>query len=607
MVTPGSAGTFYLRSRRPLGPYARHIADRLEYWAQHPIASTRTFLAERDSDGRWRRVGYADALQVVRGLAQAFLDRDLSVERPILILSGNSIDHAMVALAAMYIGIPYAPIAPAYSLRATDLTTLRRIFDSVRPGLVFAADGASFEKALTQIVPGSPGGIDVVASSSMPTTIDATPLAVLQATPVSDAVDAARSRVNPDTIAKILFTSGSTGKPKGVINTQRMLCSNQEMLRSALPFLADQPPVLCDWLPWNHTAGGNHNFGIALDNGGTMYIDEGRPTPQQFAATLRNLREVPCTAHFQVPRFYEMLLPHLRSDAVLREIFFKDLKLLFFAAAGLGQRFWDELRDVSIAACGEELLIMSGFGSTETGPYAMSTGANGARAGVVGLPAPGLDLKLVPVGAKLEARMRGPNITPGYWGDEALTRAAFDAEGYCCLGDAMRFVDSTDPAKGLMFDGRLAEDFKLSTGTWVNVGPLRARIVAAAAGLAQDVVVTGHDRDFAGALIFPNLAECRSAAGLPSTVPPTEIVQAPDVVRRFEEALKALARDSTGSSTFVARAMLVEDPPSLDAGEITDKGSLNQRAVLQHRAALVEDLHAASPSPRVISCEVPIR
>jgi feruloyl-CoA synthase len=365
--------------------------------------------------------------------------------------------------------------------------------------------------------------------------------------------------------------------------------------------------VLCDWLPWNHTAGGNHNFGIALDNGGTMYIDEGRPTPPQFPATLRNLREVPCTAHFQVPRFYEMILPHLRSDAVLRETFFKDLKLLFFAAAGLGQRFWDELRDISIASCGEELLIMSGFGSTETGPFAMSTGVRSARAGMVGLPAPGLDLKLVPVGAKLEARMRGPNITPGYWGDEALTRNAFDAEGYCCLGDAMRFIDPADPAKGLLFDGRLAEDFKLSTGTWVSVGPLRARIVAAAAGLAQDVVITGHERSFAGALIFPNLAECGTLAGLPSTAPPTDIVRAPDVVRRFQDALRTLARDSTGSSTFVARAILLEDPPSLDAGEITDKGSLNQRAVLHQRATLVEDLHAASPSLRVISCEVTTR
>jgi feruloyl-CoA synthase len=416
MVTPGSAGTFYLRSRRPLGPYAAHITDRLEYWALHPTAGRRTFLAERDFDGGWRHVTYADALSVVRRLAQAFLDRGLSAERPILILSGNSIDHAMVALAAMHVGIPYAPIAPAYSLRATDLTTLRRIVDSVRPGLVFAADGASFERALTQVVPAA---VDVVASSSMPATVDATPLADLEATPASNAVDAARSGGNPDTIAKILFTSGSTGKPKGVINTQRMLCSNQEMLRSVLPFLADSPPVLCDWLPWNHTAGGNHNFGIALDNGGTMYIDEGRPTPLQFAATLRNLREVPCTAHFQVPRFYEMLLPHLRSDAVLRETFFKDLRLLFFAAAGLGQRFWDELREMSIAACGDEVLIMSGFGSTETGPYAMSTGTKAARAGMVGLPAPGVDLKLVPVGDKLEARMRGPNITPGYWGDDS--------------------------------------------------------------------------------------------------------------------------------------------------------------------------------------------
>ena len=288
MVTPGSAGTFYLRSLRPLGPYAGHIADRLEYWAQHPIASTRTFLAERDADGRWRRVAYADALHVVRGLAQAFLDRGLSVERPILILSGNSIDHAMVALAAMYVGIPYAPIAPAYSAAGQDLTTLRRILDSVRPGLVFAADGASFEQGVDRDRPWRPWKLwkpwkhRRVASSSMPTTIDATPLAVLQATPVSDAVDAARSRVNPDTIAKILFTSGSTGKPKGVINRQRMLCSNQEMLRSALPFLADQPPVLCA-APWNHTAGGNHNFGIALDGGNRCTLTKGRPTPLQFA------------------------------------------------------------------------------------------------------------------------------------------------------------------------------------------------------------------------------------------------------------------------------------------------------------------------------------
>jgi len=364
--------------------------------------------------------------------------------------------------------------------------------------------------------------------------------------------------------------------------------------------------VLCDWLPWNHTAGGNHNFGLVLYNGGTLYIDEGKPAPAQFAATVRNLREVPCTAHFEVPRFYEMLMPHLRSDAVLREAFFRDLKLIFYAAAGLGQKFWDELRDVSLQACGEELLIMTGFGSTETAPFALTTGPDGAFAGMVGFPAPGLEVKLAPVGSKLEARVRGPNITPGYWHDEALTAAAFDEEGFYCLGDAMRFVDPDAPAQGLIFDGRLAEDFKLSTGTWVSVGPLRARILAAAAGLAQDVVITGHDREFAGALVFPNMAVCRDMAGLAADAPAREVLTHPAVLGGFQNVFTGLARESTGSSTFVARAIVLDQPPSLDAREITDKGSINQKVVLQQRAALVDELYASTPSPRVILA-VPLR
>ena len=379
-----------------------------------------------------------------------------------------------------------------------------------------------------------------------------------------------------------------------------MLCSNQEMIRTVLAFLGDAPPVLCDWLPWNHTAGGNHNFGLVLYNGGTLYIDEGRPAPALFAATLRNLREVPCTAHFEVPRFYEMLMPYLRSDAVLRESFFRDLKLIFYAAAGLGQKFWDALREVSLQACGEELLIMTGFGATETAPFAFTTGPEGAFAGMVGFPAPGLEVKLAPVGAKLEARVRGPNITPGYWHDEALTAAAFDEEGFYKLGDAMRFVDADEPSKGLVFDGRLAEDFKLSTGTWVSVGPLRARILAAAGGLAQDVVITGHDREFAGALIFPNLAACRDVAGLPPDASADRVLESAPVMLGFRDALAGLAQDSTGSSTFVARALLLDQPPSLDAREVTDKGSINQKVVLERRAALVEELYAPTPSARVL-------
>ena len=588
-------GVVYMRSKRPLGPHDVRLTDSLERSAAD--APDRTFLAERAADGEWRHLTYAQALAGVRSLAQALLDRQLSVARPLLILSGNSIDHGLLALAAMYVGVPYAPIAPAYSLQARDFTSLRQVFDRMRPGLVFAADGARFERALTSVLPPD---VELAVSTSAPAMLRATAFASLAATAPTPAVDAARDAVGPDTIAKVLFTSGSTGRPKGVINTQRMLCSNQEMLRSVLLFLTDAPPVLCDWSPWNHTAGGNHNFGLVLYNGGTLYIDDGKPTPAQFASTLRNLREVPCTAHFAVPRVYEMLMPHLRSDAVLRETFFRNLQLLFYAAAGLGQRFWDELRDVSIEACGEEILIMTGFGCTETAPFAFSTGVEGAFAGMVGFPAPGLDVKLAPVGAKMEARARGPNITPGYWDDEELTRQAFDEEGYYRLGDAMRFVDPRDPASGLVFDGRLAEDFKLSTGTWVSVGPLRSRILAAAGGCAQDVVITGHDRDFVGALVFPNLAACRDTAGMPADTPAASVVTDPRVRQIFQAAFDALARESTGSSTFVARAMLVDEPPSLDAREVTDKGSLNQKAVILHRTALIDELYAPSPSARVI-------
>ena len=515
-----------------------------------------------------------------------------------VILSGNSIEHGLLALAAMYVGVPYAPVAPAYSLQANEFGTLRQVFERMKPGLVFAAEGARFERALADALP---PGVELVVSSSAPNGIPSTTFTGLQATPTA-AVDAARNRVDGDTVAKVLFTSGSTGKPKGVINTQRMLCSNQVMIRTHFPFLAEEPPVLCCWLPWNHTAGGNHNFGIALFNGGTLYIDEGKPTPQHFAMTLRNLREVSAVAHFTVPRTYEMLLPHLRRDPVLRETFYRNLKIYFYAAAGLGQKFWDELRDVAVEACGEELAFITGFGATETAPFAICTGPTGARAGWVGLPVPGLQLKLTPVGTKLEARVKGPNVTPGYWGDEALTQAAFDEEGYYKTGDAMEFVDPADPGKGLLFDGRLAEDFKLSTGTWVSVGPLRARIVAQGRGLVQDVVIAGHDRNFASALVFPNLGRCRDAAGLDLDAPAADVVAHPLVRQRFQEVFDALAAESTGSSTFVTRAVILDVPPSLDAKEITDKGSINQKAVLQHRAAIVEDLYADSPSECVIQC-----
>ena len=598
-------GSLYMRSTQSIEPYPVRLTDRLEYWAAE--APNRVFLAQRPAPDPgqtaeavtgWRTVTYREALEQVRRLAQGLLDRKLSTERTVVILSGNSIEHALLALASMYVGVPYAPIAPAYSLQAAEFGTLRQVFERMKPGLVFASEGALFERALKDALP---AGAELAVFSSAPAELPSTSFRELQAAP-SAAVEAARNLVNGDTVAKVLFTSGSTGKPKGVMNTQRMLCSNQVMIRMHFKFLADEPPVLCCWLPWNHTAGGNHNFGIALYNGGTLYIDEGKPTPQHFGTTLRNLREVSAVAHFTVPRTYEMLLPHLRRDPVLLETFFRNLKIYFYAAAGLGQRFWDELRDLSFEACGEELAFITGWGATETAPFAICTGPSGANAGWLGLPVPGLELKLTPVGTKVEARVKGPNVTPGYWGDAELTAAAFDEEGYYKTGDAMVFVDPADPGKGLIFDGRLAEDFKLSTGTWVSVGPLRARIIMAGRGLVQDVVIAGHDRNFASALVFPNIGRCRDAAGLDPDAPPADVVAHPAVRQKFQDAFDTLAAESTGSSTFVTRAVILDVPPSLDAKEITDKGSINQKAVLQHRAAIVEDLYADSPSERVIQC-----
>jgi feruloyl-CoA synthase len=584
-----------MQSRQRLGAYPSRITERLEYWADR--APDRIFLAQRDDAGSWRRVSYADALARVRRLSQALLDRGLSSDRPVIILSGNSIEHGLLALAAMFSGVLYTPIAPAYSLQARDFGTLKQIFERVQPGLVFAAEGAAFDRALGQVRPK-----DVELVTVTPGSIPATPFAELETTSATSAVDEANARVGPDTIAKILFTSGSTGRPKGVVNTQRMLCANQEMIRTVLMFLAEEPPVLCDWLPWNHTAGGNHNFGLVLFNGGTLYIDEGRPTPAGIETTVRNLREVAAVAHFTVPRTYEMLMPHLRVDAELRNRFFSRLKILFYAAAGLSQRSFDELSQMAVQSCGDDILWMTGFGATETAPFALSTGAEGASAGVVGVPAPGMELKLTPVGSKIEARVRGPNITPGYWRDEALTSAAFDEEGFYRLGDAMRFVDPGDPAKGLVFDGRLAEDFKLSSGTWVSVGPLRSRILARTGGYAQDVVIAAPDRDFVGALIVPNLLACATLCpDLGKDASAHAIVADARVRERFQTVLDDLARESTGGSTFVARAILLDEPPSIDAREITDKGSLNQKMVLQNRAALVEELYAPLPSPRVLS------
>jgi feruloyl-CoA synthase len=586
-------GAILARSPHVLPPYPSKLTERFEQWAD--ATPERTFLADRTGSSPWRTVSYAEALRHVRGVAQALLDRRLSNDRPVVILSGNSIEHAILALAAMYAGVMYVPVAPSYSLIARDFTTLRALWDALHPGLVFAAEGEPFARALTAV--GAPEIVTCAPCDSLPTTS----FEALQQTVPTAAVDAAHGRVSPSTIAKILYTSGSTGRPKGVINTQRMLCANQEMLRTVLPLLADEPPILCDWLPWNHTFGGNHNFGIVLYNGGTLYIDSGKPVPGAFETTVSNLREIAATAYFNVPRGYDLLVPRLRADADFCRHFFSRLKMLFCAAASLRQRTADDLTALATEAGRARIPFVTGLGATESAPFALCAGDTDFTGGRVGVPVPGVELKVVPVRDQMEGRLRGPNITPGYWADDALTRGAFDEEGYYRLGDALGFFDESDPAQGFTFQGRIAEDFKLSTGTWVRVGPLRAKLLAVLGDMAHDVVLTAPDRDFVGALIFPNVEACRGRCGPNGRgLTVAGVLRHPRVLARIQDALDALAQSSAGISTAVARAILLEHPPSIDAHESTEKGSVNQKAVLRHRADMVDLMYSDPASPLVV-------
>lgn len=590
-------GTTIVRSLETLGPYPRSIVDALESWARK---TPDTILIADRQDDAWRTMTFAEVMERIEPLGQALLAAGLSADRPLMILSGNEIEHFLLGMAAIWVGIPYAPISPAYSLISTDFGKLKHIAALLTPGMIYASDGMKFGPAIAAIFASD---VKLVVRANPPADRLVQVFDDLLQARVTSEVAAAHAAITPDTVAKILFTSGSTGLPKGVITTNRMMACNQEMIRTALAFLQDEPPVLLDWMPWNHVAGGSHNTGIAIYNGGSFYIDEGQPTPARIGATLRNLEDVQPTFFTNVPKAYEFLVAALDDHPKARKNLFARLKLLQYAGAGLSQHVFDGLDRAARAETGERVLIITGYGSTETAPFAFTTTWPVEQAGHIGLPAAGMTIKLVPAGDKIELRLKGPNVTPGYWRDPQKTAEAFDDEGFYKIGDAVRYANPNDLSKGFVFDGRVTEDFKLSTGTWVNFAAVRSAVIGACAPLIRDVVLTGLDLNVIGAMIFPDMEACSRHAGLQRGAAAEDVVGHSRVREHFATALAKLGERATGSSNHVARALVMTDPPDIDKGEITDKGSINQRAVRTHRAHLVAELYADDPGPHIFIIE----
>jgi feruloyl-CoA synthase len=587
----GAPGVHYLRAEKELPPYPERLTDRLKHWAD--TAPERTFMARRvkladGSTGDWRHVSYAQAWATARSIAQGLVNRGLNAERPVVILSENDLEHALLALGCIVAGVPFVPTSPPYSLISQDYDKLKHVLRTVTPGLVFAADGARYGKAIAATVGAD---TEVVLTEGQVEGRATTRFADLAATPATAAVDAAMAATGPDTIVKFLFTSGSTKLPKAVINTQRMWCANQQQMMTSMPVLAEQPLVLVDWLPWNHTFGGNHNFGMVIFHGGTLYIDDGKPTPALMHETLRNLREIAPTVYFNVPTGFEAIALAMKTDDALRKTLLSRVKMFFYAGAALAQPIWDSLYESQEREIGERIVMSTGLGMTESGPFGIFVTNPNVRAGDLGVPTPGLELKLVDMGGKTEVRYKGPNITPGYWRAPKETAEAFDDEGFFCTGDAVKWIDETDVHLGLKFDGRIAEDFKLATGTFVSVGPLRGKIIAAGAPYIQDAVLTGLNMKEVGAMVFPTAA-VRELSGMDASVPLADVLNSPGVLAHFQKVLDELAKSATGSANRIARMCLLSEPPTIDRGEITDKGSINQRAVLTHRAETVAALHA---------------
>ena len=585
----GVHGTHYLKADQELQAYPDRLTDRFQHWATNKPNQTLFARRVKLADGTlgdWRHVTYAQAWATARNIAQALINRGLNAERPVVILSENSLEHALLALGCMVAGVPFVPTSPPYSLISQDYDKLKHVLRTVTPGMVFASD-TRYAKAIAATVSSD---MEIVMNEGGIEGQQVTSFKALCQTPATSQVDAAIAATGPDTIVKFLFTSGSTKMPKAVINTQRLWCANQQQMMQSMPVLAEAPLVLVDWLPWNHTFGGNHNFGMVVFHGGTMYIDDGKPTPTLMHETLRNLREIAPTVYFNVPTGFEAIALAMKTDDLLRKTLLSRVQMFFYAGAALAQPIWDSLYESQEREIGERIVMGTGLGMTESGPFGIFVTNPNVSAGDLGVPTPGLELKLVDMGGKTEVRYRGPNITPGYWRNEEETKGAFDDEGFFCTGDAVKWIDETDVHLGLKFDGRIAEDFKLATGTFVSVGPLRGKIIAAGAPYVQDVVLTGINLKEVGAMVFPTPA-VRALSGLAADAPLADVLGSALVLAHFQNLINELSKTATGSANRIARMCLLSEPPTIDKGEITDKGSINQRSVLTHRAETVAALH----------------
>jgi feruloyl-CoA synthase len=591
-------GSIVITSNHAPGEGPRSIAHLLaQKAAEHP---DRPYIKQREpGHGPWRTITYGEALRAVEGVAQflleggGLLDRGLTAADSVMILSGNSIEHALMTLGAYAAGVPAAPISPAYSLISTDHAKLKHCFDKVAPRVVFAQSGALFAKALETLKAIDP----TIAVITMDGTEGTIAFAEVAGTTPTSAVAAQRETLGPATVAKYLFTSGSTGLPKAVPQTHGMMAgviAGQEGIRLDTPDEGEVPQSL-EWMPWSHISAGNINFNAVLWAGGTLHLDEGKPLPGMFETTIKNLYEVSPIVFGSAPIAFSMLAEAMENDPVLRAAFFKNLRYMGYGGATLSNDIYDRIQALAVAETGQRIPLTTMYGATETQGITVTHWIT-ERVGLVGLPLPGIALKLVPNGAKYEVRVKGPTVAAGYHKDPEKTAAAFDEEGFYKLGDAARFVDPDDPAKGLVFDGRVTEDFKLDSGTWVSVGVLRPDLVAACSPYIHDAVITGQDRPFIGAMLWPSPAGLAALVADPGPGTPLE-----KLVAILSERLSAFNAAAGGSSRRVGRFTILTEPPSIDAGEITDKGYVNQRCALDRRAGRVDALYAKEAGEGVFS------